>query len=155
LLSITWFISIFTIGGKKRRGASAVGDMASSVASTATGGIVSAFKMFIYMNIVRVSMGDEKSSFKDTYEFMKTDIYKLLRVWIGSGLLISTVLFLGIIVLFALTKMGVIPVNDTSKAIIAPIFFGCVVFVFIFRAFSEQIGIFSVYIKDKYQKDII
>lgn len=149
LLSFAWAIIVFFGSSKKKK--SGVG----SVVETAGHGLFDMFKFFVYMNIVRVALGDEKSGFRETYEFIKKDIYQMLRVWFGSGLLVGSALFLLLLGLFALTKYGIIPVTDASKGIIAPILLSAFAFVLIFKMFAIQIGTFGVYMKDRYNMDII
>ena len=149
LLSITWILMLLLFFSSKKKNALA------EISQNASLGILSAFKMFIYINIVRVSLGDEKSGFKDTYEFAKKDIYQLLRVWWGSGLLVGGVWIFGIMFLAIGSKLGIIPDTEAVNNIIAPIFLGYLVFILLFRSFAEQIGLFSVYLKDKNNIDII
>ena len=149
LLSFVWVLSILTFGGNKRRSTS------SQVISGALGGIFSVFKLFIYSNIVRVSLGDEKSSFKETYEFVKKDAYQMLRVWFGSGLLVSSVFILFIVAIVILGKAGILPATEGVQNVVAPAFFIGLIFILAFRAFAEQIGVFSVYLKDRYNVDMI
>jgi hypothetical protein len=148
LLSFTWFIIILLYGSGKKEKSSGL------VVKSIVPEIFRVFKLFVYMNIVRVSLGDEKSSFKGTYGLIKENTYQMLRVWFGSGLLVSGVFFIAVLLLVIGTKFGIIPVTETSKGIVAPIFLGSLVFIAIFRAFAEQIGLFDVYMKDKHNISI-
>jgi hypothetical protein len=148
LLSFTWFLVILLYGsGKKEKNS---GLVAKSIVPE----IFRVFKLFVYMNIVRVSLGDEKSSFKGTYGLIKENIYQMLRVWFGSGLLVSGVLFMGLLILLAGEKLGIIQATEEVQNIVAPIILGSLVFIAIFRAFAEQIGLFDVYMKDKHNVSI-
>ena len=149
LLSITWFIMLFTFGGGKKN------NVISSSANFLLQGFFRIFKLFMYTNLVRVSLGDEKSSFRETYQFVKKDAYQMLRVWFGSGLLVSGIFVMGIMALAILNKMGAIVATEQVNNIVAIAFFGCLIFVFAFRAFAEQIGTFAVYLKDKLNIDLI
>lgn len=149
LLSFTWFIIIFTFGGGRKR------TLVSSIANTVVAGIFSVFKLFIYTNLVRVSLGDEKSSFKETYEFVKKDVYQMLRVWFGSGILVGSAFFIIIMALVILNQIGIIPSTEAVSNIVAPAFFIGVILIFVFRAFAEQVGTFAVYLRDKSNVDIL
>jgi hypothetical protein len=144
VVSFLWFIIILTIGSSRKK------NLVSSIESTAKIGILSAFKLFLYTNIVRVALGDEKSNFKQTYEFVKKDAYRMLRVWFGSGLLVGSV-FVCLLAILMFVEKSVI----TQGSIVAPAFFIGIAFIFIFRSFAEQIGMFAVYMKDRDNIDII
>lgn len=148
LLSCTWFIMALSFGGRRR-------NALASIVSTVSVGIFSAFKLFVYTNIVRVSLGDEKSSFKDTYEFAKKDIYQMLRIWFGSGILVGCVFGVLFVLLFIGSESGIIPSTEAVSNIVAPALIIGVILIFVFRAFAEQIGTFAVYLKDKSNVDIL
>jgi hypothetical protein len=149
LLSLTWIFLVFAGMGRRR-------SLASRVVGMAVTGSLSAFKFFLYINIVRVSMGEEKSSFKETFETLKKDAYQFLRFWFGSGLLLTGIWFLLFFVFMVLVRSSVIFIPTTYGPIIFLIAFVVpVCIIFAFRAFAQQIGIFSVYLKDKNNIDII
>ena len=148
LLACTWFIILCTIGGRRRNGI-------SSLVTRSLTDILTIFKLFLYINLVRVSLGDEKSDFKQTYEYVKKDTYQILTIWFGSGLLVSMICFGCIVLLAVFGKAGFIPNTITVQDIVAPAIFLGFGFVFIFRAFAEQIGTFSVYLKDNNNVDIL
>jgi hypothetical protein len=147
ILSFVWTLAILVFSSRRK-------NVLVNVVQTATVGFLSISKLFLYSNIIRVSLGEEKAGLKETYEFAKKDFYQILRVWFGSGLLISAIFFVGMFVLFVISKTGLIEATEANNAIIAPVFFISLGFVFVFRAFSEQIGLFGIYIKDKYNIDI-
>ena len=146
LLSVTWLLIILTLFGRKK-------NITSEIMSTASLGVFSMLKFFMYINFVRVALGDEKSSLKETYEFAKKDVYQMLRVWFGSGLLLGAIFILCIVILLILNKVGII--HNTQQNIIAPAILAFLLLILVFKAFAEQIGIFNIYLKDRINVNII
>jgi len=148
ILSLVWVIVIMFGSKKKKNNMNTVGE-------TAGRGLLDTFKFFVYLNIVRVALSDEKSSFKETFGYIKRDFYQVLRVWFGSGLLVGSVLSLLLLGLFALTKFGIIPVTNTSKEIVAPVLIFAFAFVVLFKMFAIQIGTFALYLRERYNVEIL
>ena len=147
IISVVWVLMLLIISSKKRNALAGVAQVTSL-------GILSMFKFFLYLNIVRVSLGDEKVSFKETYEYVKKDIYQMLRLWFGSGLTIAAAFFVFMFVVVVLLKTGVIQNPEANNYLMGKIFIGFMIAVFVFRAFAEQIGLFGAYLKDKYSTEI-
>jgi len=148
LLSLVWVILLLITSKKKKDNRIISGENVGH-------GLLDLLKFTMYINIVRVALGDERSSLKETYRFIKDNFYSTLRVWFGSGLLVGSLLFLCLLALFPLTKFGLISVTETTKSIIAPVAFSLFAFFVLFKMFAIQIGVFAIYLKNRYSVDLI
>lgn len=147
VLSILWWLLFFTFTRRKRNALSQVGSYLSL-------GLGSAFKLFVYTNLVRISLGEATIGLSEIRKSSYENVRQVMTVWFGSGLLASSIALVFLVVALILSETGIIGSGNADQSVTGPLLIGFLILLLLCKALSNQIGLFRWYFNTTYSEDI-